>query len=129
VSGEGNFYLGITKISTLKTGPQVQLRFSISQHTRDANLIQSLIEYFDCGGVYQRHGKREIVEFVVTKNSSHVEKIIPFFHKYPILGVKALDFSDFCKAADIIKVKGHTTESGLEQILIIKGGMNTKREV
>jgi hypothetical protein len=83
VSGEGNFYLSITKISTLKTGPQVQLRFSISQHTRDANLIQSLIEYFDCGGVYQRHGKREIVEFVVTKNSSHVEKIIPFFHKYP----------------------------------------------
>jgi len=43
--------------------------------------------------------------------------------------MKAKDFADFCKAAEIMKVKGHLTESGLEQICIIKAGMNTKREV
>lgn len=129
VSGEGSFYVSVTKYSAYKTGFHVRLRFTITQHIRDANLIKSLIKYLDCGLYQQPIGNRDTVEFVVNSNSSHVEKIIPFFHKYPIIGVKSLDFSDFCKVADIIKLKGHTTKSGLEQIIAIKGMMNTKREV
>lgn len=41
-----------------------------------------------------------------------------------MVGVKAKDFEAFCKAAEIMKVKGHTTESGLEEIHLIKAGMN-----
>lgn len=128
MSGEGSFYIRITKDSAWKTGFQVGLRFTITQHIRDANPLGSLVESSDCG-LYQPHGNRDTVEFVVNKNFSHVEKIIPFFQKYPIIGVKSLDFSDFCKVADIIKLKGHTSKSGLDQIIAIKQGMNTKREV
>ena len=49
-----------------------------------------------------------------------VIKIIPFFKKYRMHGVKGLDFADFCKAADIMKEKRHLTEEGLEQIRKIK---------
>jgi len=49
--------------------------------------------------------------------------------KYPIVGVKALDFENFCQVAEIMKVKGHLTKSGLEQIISLKEKMNTKREV
>ena len=55
------------------------------------------------------------------------EKIIPLFEKYPILGNKALDFYDFCETASIMKDKGHLTKEGLEKIIKIKGGMNSKR--
>lgn len=41
----------------------------------------------------------------------------PFFDKYPLSGVKALDYADFRKTADIIRVKGHFTEEGLLPIL------------
>ena len=114
--------------SKVDHGVRVQLRFSISQHSRDANLIKYLVEYLDCGVFYLRLD-REVVEFTVTKYSSHIEKIIPFFHKYPIVGVKGLDFSDFVKVANILKSKEGTLQSRIEQILRIKGGMNSKREV
>ena len=40
-------------------------------------------------------------------------KIIPFFKKYPIEGVKLKDFHDFCKVADMVKDKKHLTKEGI----------------
>ena len=56
------------------------------------------------------------------------EKIIPFFKKYPILGNKAQDFSDWCKVAILMQNQIHLTKEGLEQIRKIKSGMNTGRD-
>ncbi|HLT42012.1 MAG TPA: hypothetical protein VKZ95_04845 [Sphingobacteriaceae bacterium] len=45
--------------------------------------------------------------------------------------MKALDFFlrlDFKRAAEIMKVKGHLTQSGLDEIRLIKAGMNRGRE-
>ena len=72
---------------------------------------------------------RDSVEFVATGFTDIVEKIIPFFNKYQIEGLKALDFADFRKVSEIMKVKGHLTDSGLEQIRIIKAGMTTLRSL
>jgi hypothetical protein len=52
-------------------------------------------------------------------------KIIPFFSKYPIKGIKSLDFSDFCKVAQKMENKDHLTEEGLNQIRLIKSGMKS----
>lgn len=127
-TGEGCFSVGVSKSTLYKTGAQVSMRFSISQHSCDSKLMESLTYYLSCGN-YKLHPSRDTGEFIVTKFSSIVDIIIPFFQKYPILGVKALDFVDFCQVAEIIKVKGHLTKSGLEQIISIREKMNTKREV
>jgi hypothetical protein len=74
------------------------------------------------------HPNRDTGEFIVTKFSSIVDIIIPFFQKYPLLGVKALDFVNFCQVAEIIKIKGHLTKSGLDQIIYIREKMNSKRK-
>lgn len=66
---------------------------------------------------------------MVTKFSDIYEKIIPFFQKYPIVGVKALDYADFCKAAELMKIKAHLTASGLEQIGQLKTGINRGRKM
>jgi hypothetical protein len=55
------------------------------------------------------------------------EKIIPFFNKYPILGVKNQDFKDFCRVVSLIKEKKHKTPLGLDEILKLKAGMNLDR--
>jgi hypothetical protein len=52
---------------------------------------------------------------------------VPFFKKYPILGVKALDFNDWCKGAEIIKDKTHLTPEGLAQLKALKSGMYKNR--
>lgn len=45
------------------------------------------------------------------------------------MGVKSLDFNDFCQVADIMKEKKHFTKEGLEQIRKIKAGMNKGRKI
>jgi hypothetical protein len=127
-SGEGCFMVTIFNSSLYKAGGTVNLRFILSQHSRDSKLMESLTHYFSCGR-YKLHPYRNTGEFLVTDLSSIVNIIIPFFKKYPIEGVKALDFDNFCQIATIMKVKGHLTKSGLEEIRSLKEKMNTKRKV
>lgn len=108
------------------SGVKVTLKFSISQHSRDSQLMQKLVEYLE-GGRYRTRGLYQ-GDVIITKFSDIVAKIIPFFDKYPLRGNKALDYADFCRVADIMKDKAHLTEDGLEKILkSIKEGMNQIR--
>lgn len=47
---------------------------------------------------------------------------------YPIIGIKAKDFEDFCTVVDMMKDKKHISFEGVEQIRIIKSGTNTGRD-
>ena len=123
-SGEGYFGVKLLASSTIKTGIQVTLVFQLTQHSRDEQLLKSLIDYFGCGKLYKN---RETFEFVVTDFIDIKVKIIPFFEKYPIEGIKYLDFQAFCQVADIIKKKGHLTNEGRDAIIKIKESMNTGR--
>lgn len=124
--GEGSFGVTIHKSNTNKIGYHTYLHFDLIQHNRDDILLKSFMEYLKCGRVY-KHSDNAIA-FKVSKYSDLTEKIIPFFHKYPILGVKSKDFNDFCLVAELMKNKAHLFESGLNQIRQIKAGMNTGRK-
>lgn len=100
--------------------------FQITQHSRDADLMKSLIYYFNSGR-YAPRSNKDFCDFLVTTFSDIHYKIIPFLKKYEIEGGKANDFADFCKIAEIIKAKSHLTPEGLDEILKIKDGMNRKR--
>jgi hypothetical protein len=64
----------------------------------------------------------------ITKISDILNIVIPFFVKYPILGMKSLDFEDFKKVCNIIETKDHLVNSSVfKQILKIKSGMNQNR--
>ena len=122
-SGEGCFLIHLQKSKT-KLGETVNLVFKLTQHSRDEQLMRSLINYFHCGQVSL---VRTWVDFRVTKFKDIDEIIITFFQKYPIQGVKALDFADWCQVAELINEKKHLTMDGLEKIKKIKDGMNTGR--
>lgn len=109
------------------TGFNVCLVFLITQHSRDEVLMRSLVEYLNCGNCI-KHTTRDSIEFIVTRFSDIETKVISFFYRHPIVGVKSLDFNDFCKVANIMKDGGHLTKEGLEQIREIKEGMNSGRK-
>ena len=115
----------IFKSNASKMGVTVRLVFQLSQHQRDEQLMKSFIYYLDCGNV---HRDRNYLKFEVTNINDICEKIIPFFKKHPIQGVKSEDFKDFCKAAELINKKAHLTKEGLDQIKKIKIGMNKGRK-
>lgn len=85
--------------------------------------MKRFFECLNCGSYYSSSNS-EIGNYIVSKLSDITEKIIPFFEKHPILGVKCLDFKDFCIASELIKNKAHLTELGLNQIKKVKAGMN-----
>lgn len=111
---------------TNSTGSQVELVFQITQHIRDKLLLISLIDYLGCGRYRERTGGLA-GDFVVYKSSDLIEKIIPFFETYPIVGVKAKDFENFKQVANIVKSSAHLTTEGIKQIKQIQAGMNSKR--
>lgn len=125
VSAEGNFTVSITNSQT-KIGKRVLLMFNITQHSRDVVLLQIVCNYLECGNYYPSTQRKEGT-VIVTKFSDIDLKIIPFFKDFPIIGIKSLDFEDFCKVVELMKSKEHLTKDGLEKIEIIKSGMNTKR--
>lgn len=98
--------------------------FSISQHSRDEALMNSLIDFLRCGNCFNYNNT---VDFRVRGFSDNEQIIIPFFDKYPLQGIKYRDYKDFVKVAEIMKNKGHLTAEGIKNIKAIKSKMNTGR--
>ena len=86
VSGEGNFFVDIFKSSSNKIGYQVKLRLSITQHSRDKELLE-LIACYLCAGIVNIHSENAFV-FKVSKFVDINNKIIPIFKAYSIKGIK-----------------------------------------
>ena len=122
-SAEGCFSVNFSK-STSSKSVKVHLVFQLTQHSRDEKLMWSFIDYFDCGSVYKDANN---FVFRVSNVADIDNKIIPFFQEYPILGNKKEDFQDFCHITAMVKNKKHLTVEGLEEIRLIKAGMNRGR--
>ncbi|XWW92072.1 LAGLIDADG endonuclease (mitochondrion) [Cordyceps javanica] len=130
-SGDGCFHISIRNSSTTKLVAKhksVVLKFHIVQHSRDIELMEKLISSLGCGKI-ELLLKQSAVYFVVVKFQDIFDKIIPLFDKYPIRGVKALDYADFKKVINIMLNKEHLTEQGLYKIQSIKSNMNLSRKI
>jgi LAGLIDADG endonuclease len=83
-SGEGSFDVQITTSQKNKLNYQVQVRFRISQHIRDQQLLNLLIEYFNCGRIENFYKSGKAIDFIVTglKNISNI--IVPFLINFQL---------------------------------------------
>ncbi len=125
-SRDGCFLISIYKNSNYKSGFSVTLRLLIGQHNKDQFLIRNFVSLFESGTVYTRKNKNFTL-FILSNFKVIYDKIIPFFKRNEILGIKSLDFQDFCLAAELINKKAHLTSEGLNEIQIIKSRMNKAR--
>lgn len=124
VEGEGCFLVVMQESKSKKVSSNVGLRFTITQHNRDLELMQNLSKYLGCGKCYL---SRHEVNFVISSFSDIKDQIIPMFDKHPLLGNKKKDFNDFKKVAHLMESKHHLTEQGIKDIALIKSKMNSKR--
>lgn len=129
VHAQGCFYVNVQKYiyksDTNKTD-KIWLTFQITLHSRDILLMESIIAYLNCGRVATRNSS-PAVDFLVNSFTDIQTKVIFKKKKYPLQSVKKMDFKDFCKVAQIIGNKEHLTSKGINEIKIIKNGMNKKR--
>jgi len=122
-TAEGSFMVSVMDNSNSRS--QVLLRFKLTQHSRDEQLMRSLVNYLDCGKIYVNERS---VDFIVTKFSDITNKLIPLFGKYPIQGIKNLNYLDFLKVWQLMINDLHLTDKGVKLIRKIKAGMNLGRK-
>ncbi len=126
VSAEGNFDVRIPSTNS-KLGYRVQLRFRISQHSRDFILMQKIVEYFGSGKIY-KYGGKSAVSLSIVDFTDITNIIVPFFNKNPLIGIKLYDYLYWCKIHSLMLNGSHLTVQGIYSIRKIKSGMNTGRD-
>lgn len=127
ISAEGNFDVRIPTTNS-RLGYRVQLRFRISQHSRDFILMQKIVEYLGSGKIYKYAGKSAVsLSMVDFKDITNI--IIPFLNQNPIIGIKLYDYLDWCKIHSLMINRSHLTVEGINSIRKIKSGMNRGREI
>ena len=119
-SGEGCFYIK-QRVSANNDRKIVEVIFTISQHSRDEYLMESLVNYLGSGRLSK---SKNAVYYTCSRFSDIWGKILPFFSKFEVLGVKSSDFKKWCKVCEVVKYKGHLTNEGFNQIREIKASMN-----
>lgn len=126
ISAEGNFDVRMPATGS-KQGYRVQLRFRISQHSRDFILMQKIVEYLGSGKIYKYAGKSAVsLSIVDFKDITNI--IIPLLNENPIIGIKLYDYLDWCKIHGLMLNRTHLTVEGINSIRKIKSGMNRGRE-
>jgi hypothetical protein len=90
--------------------------------------MQVINKYFNTGNIYKYSEKSAIV-LEIFNFSDIVNIILPFFEKYPILGVKQLDYLNWCKVVKLMNEGQHLTIEGLSLIRAIKEKMNRGRSI
>jgi hypothetical protein len=83
--------------------------------------MELLKKYFGSGTI-EINTKTSVLMLTITKISIITKIIIPLFNKYPLLGVKYLDYLDWCKIANLMSEGKHLTNEGLKLIKEIKAG-------
>lgn len=118
-------------------GKRVRLIFGTCLHIRDKELLIGMANYFleqlrlrpnnNLHKYIYDSEERQTCLLQIKNYSDIVNKIIPFFYKYPLLGIKNLDFADFKKVAELMKNKEHLTYEGITKIIKIVERMNLDR--
>lgn len=125
-SGDGCFYLSIRNSPTTKSGKSVTLKFHIIQHSRNIELMKSLVFSLKFGTI-ELALIQSAVYFVISDFKDIFDKLIPLFNKYNIKGLKSLHYIDFKKLAMLIFDKKHMSDKGIYEIKSIKFNMNLGR--
>ena len=116
--GDGEFFIRIRKV----TG-QIYFRFHIAQHSRDQQLMQMFISFFDCGKLSIRTSIKRC-DYYVQSFENIFNLIIPHFYHYPLCNIKTLDFQSFKEAASLYEVGGRNNTNKIQQII---ESINSKR--
>ena len=100
----------------------MKARFILTQHSRDVELMQSILKYLDCGTL--SNISNNYLYLTISKLNNLKDIIVPLLQKYPLQGGKNLDYLLFCEVISLMKNKEHLTEEGLKKIIEIKDKMN-----
>lgn len=120
VDGEGSFNVPIRRERDRTMPLRVGLSFNVSQIGFD--LPELLRDVFGCGTVRAR--RDGVVYFEVTRPKDLVERVFPFFERFPLRGPKVDDLAVFIRITALVQSGEHLSPVGLRRIVALRNPMN-----
>ena len=119
--GEGSFNVSLRMRKDHKINWQVVLTFNVAQ--RDVTNLLLLQKSLRCGRLQTRSDG--VHYFVVTSYMDLLEKVIPFFDRFPLQSVmKKKNFDIFKQTVVIVNSGKHLTPTGFMDIVELREGLN-----
>lgn len=122
--GEGSFCVSFSPRSKLRTGLEVRPSFSVSQNGDRSEVLRLFQEILGCGSIRPDRSDRTF-KFEVRSLQSLLDKVIPFFEKYPLKSSKRIDFDLFSEICRLMANGGNRNKVSLREIIQLAARMNT----
>lgn len=123
VDGEGSFSVAIIKHPTQKWGWMINPVFQVYQHQNYRNILELCKFVFQTGSIYRKSGIHPVLNFSVDSRRNIIEKIIPFFDKYPPI-VKNQDYKKFREILLAMERKEHHNLKSFKRLIALAHTMN-----
>jgi hypothetical protein len=124
--GEGCFCVPIRRHPTSVSGWLISPLFEVFQDKGNPEVIFLFKKYFDCGFISYKSGSPNCMVFMIASLQNHLNKVIPFFETYPIIGKKYMEFLRFKEIVGMLSRKEHLKTSGFKKIVQIAYSMNQR---
>ena len=127
VDGEGSFHVAFQRRLDLKFGWQAVPEFHVNQNFMSRRVLEGIQSTLQCGYIKSNDavGKRDkTLVYVVRDRKDLLQKVIPFFEKFPLQTEKRKDFGSFRIIVQMMKINQHLTKKGFEKIVQLAFSMN-----
>ncbi|TSC89949.1 MAG: Homing endonuclease LAGLIDADG/HNH [Microgenomates group bacterium Gr01-1014_5] len=124
--GEGCFCVPIRKHPTSRSRWIISPLFEVFQDKGNPEVVYLFKEVLGCGFISYKSGSPNCLVYMVASLQNHLEKVIPFFESYPIIGKKHQEFLRFKEVVEMLSRKEHKTTAGFKRIVEIAFSMNQR---
>lgn len=127
VDGEGSFHVAVQRNPTTRLGWQIIPELHISQHERNKHVLELIKNALGCGYLKpnsKNNPSDRTWVLVVRSRKDLLEKVIPFFERYPLRTTKRQDFEKFAYIVRKMAANEHLTPEGLIALLKVAASMN-----
>ena len=130
VDGEGSFHVAVQRSRFTRLGLQVIPEFHVSQNRERAEVLELIQRVLGCGYIKANHPgnqRDQTVVLVVRNRQDLVERVVPFFERFPLRSSKQREFQAFATIVRSMERGEHLTKKGITQILQRAFAMNSGR--
>jgi hypothetical protein len=123
VDGEGSFSVSIIKHSNQVFSWMINPCFQVYQHEKHRYILELFQFVFKTGSIYRKSGTHPVLNFSIDSRRAILEKVIPFFDRYPLI-VKDETYKKFRTIVNMMEKKEHLQIQGFKKIVDIAFSMN-----
>ena len=117
--GEGSFMVVCRRRGDTRRGFRLSAAFNVSQHDREP--LDLFRETLACGTM--RRAGHDGWYWEVNRLGDLRDRIVPFFDRFPVVGLKAADYACW-RAAVLLLVAGPLSDDDYHQVLALRERMN-----